>query len=136
MDLGFFCLQKERIFPGVHKIGASISVPRIADKNFTDTRIFLKCKRRGRSTGPAPSSSAPLETALRQSRNAVVSLLVHRAFVFGFLFWIGVLSLVMQHLLAVLFVTQGRLRAGPYLLGSQCFVWHLCVVIAPLGAYP
>ena len=27
---------------GVHKIGAVISGPRIADKNFTDTRIFLK----------------------------------------------------------------------------------------------
>ena len=26
---------------GVHKIGAAISGPRIADKNFTDTRIFL-----------------------------------------------------------------------------------------------
>ena len=37
---GFF-LQKERIFPGVHKIGAAISGPRIADTNFTDTRIFL-----------------------------------------------------------------------------------------------
>ena len=34
-------LQKERIFPGVHKIGAAISGPRIADTNFTDTRIFL-----------------------------------------------------------------------------------------------
>ena len=28
-------------FPGVHKIDAPISGPRIADKNFTDTRIFL-----------------------------------------------------------------------------------------------
>ena len=37
---GFF-LQKERIFPGVHKIGAAISGPRIADTNSTDTRIFL-----------------------------------------------------------------------------------------------
>ena len=37
---GFF-LQKERIFPGVHKIDAPISGPRIADKNFTDTRMFL-----------------------------------------------------------------------------------------------
>ena len=35
-------LQKERIFPGAHKIGAAISGPRIADMNFTDTRIFLK----------------------------------------------------------------------------------------------
>ena len=35
-------LQKDRIFPGVHKIGAAISGPRIADTNFTDTRIFLK----------------------------------------------------------------------------------------------
>ena len=34
-------LQKERIFPGVHKIGAAISGPRIADTNFMDTRIFL-----------------------------------------------------------------------------------------------
>ena len=32
-------LQKERIFPGVHKIDAPISGPRIADKNFTDTRL-------------------------------------------------------------------------------------------------
>ena len=93
-----------------------------------------RCGKFWGSNGPAPSSSASLETALRQSRNAVVSLLVNCAFVFGFLFWIGVLSLVMQHLLAVLSVTQGRLRAGPNLLGSQCFVWHLCVVIAPLGA--
>ena len=37
----WFFLQKERIFPGVHKIGAPISGPRIADTNFTDTRIFL-----------------------------------------------------------------------------------------------
>ena len=34
-------LQKEGIFPGVRKIGAAISGPRIADTNFTDTRIFL-----------------------------------------------------------------------------------------------
>ena len=38
-------LQKERIFPGVHKIGAAISGPRIADTNFTDTRIFLTTPR-------------------------------------------------------------------------------------------
>ena len=39
----WFFLQNGRIFPGVHKIGAAISGPRIADKNFTDTkRIFLK----------------------------------------------------------------------------------------------
>ena len=37
----WFFLQNGRIFPGVHKIGATISGPRIADKNFTDTRIFL-----------------------------------------------------------------------------------------------
>ena len=41
MDMGFF-LQRERIFPGIHKIGAAISGPRIADKRFTDTRAFLK----------------------------------------------------------------------------------------------
>ena len=39
--MGFFFLQKERIFPGVHEIDAPISSPRIADKHFTDTRIFL-----------------------------------------------------------------------------------------------
>ena len=39
MDMVF--LQNGRIFPGVHKIGAAISGPRIADKHFTDTRIFL-----------------------------------------------------------------------------------------------
>ena len=38
-------LQKERIFPGVHKIGAALSGPRIADTNFTDTRIFLTKRR-------------------------------------------------------------------------------------------
>ena len=27
-------MQEERIFPGAHKIGAAISGPRIADKNF------------------------------------------------------------------------------------------------------
>ena len=38
----WFFLQKEGIFPGVHKIGAAISGPRIADTNFMDTkRIFL-----------------------------------------------------------------------------------------------
>ena len=40
----WFFLQNGRIFPGVHKIGAAISGPRIADKNFTDTRIFLMTK--------------------------------------------------------------------------------------------
>ena len=38
-------LQKERIFLGAHEIGAAISGPRIADTNFTDTRIFLKLVR-------------------------------------------------------------------------------------------
>ena len=33
--------RTDAFFPGVHKIGAAISGPRIADKNFTDTRIFL-----------------------------------------------------------------------------------------------
>ena len=37
---GFSC-RKNAFFPGVHKIGAPISGPRIADTNFTDTkRIF------------------------------------------------------------------------------------------------
>ena len=37
---GFSC-RKNAFFPRVHKIGAPISGPRIADTNFTDTRIFL-----------------------------------------------------------------------------------------------
>ena len=41
MDMGFPA-ERTHFFPGVHKIGAAISVPRIADTNFTDTRIFLK----------------------------------------------------------------------------------------------
>ena len=41
MDMGFPC-RKNAIFPRAHKIGAAISGPRIADKNFMDTRIFLK----------------------------------------------------------------------------------------------
>ena len=36
-----FSCRKNAFFPGVHKIGAAISGPRIADTNFTDTRIFL-----------------------------------------------------------------------------------------------
>ena len=36
-----FSCRKNAFFPGVHKIGAPISGPRIADTNFTDTRIFL-----------------------------------------------------------------------------------------------
>ena len=36
-----FSCRKNAFFLGVHKIGAPISAPRIADKNFTDTRIFL-----------------------------------------------------------------------------------------------
>ena len=38
---GFSC-RENAFFPGVHKIGAAISGPRITDTNFTDTRIFLK----------------------------------------------------------------------------------------------
>ena len=41
---GFSC-RKNAIFPRVRKIGAAISGPRIADTNFTDTRIFLIVKR-------------------------------------------------------------------------------------------
>ena len=41
MDRVFSC-RMDAFFPGVHKIGAAISGPRIADTNFTDTRIFLK----------------------------------------------------------------------------------------------
>ena len=38
---GGFPAEKNAIFLGAHKIGAAISGPRIADTNFTDTRIFL-----------------------------------------------------------------------------------------------
>ena len=40
MDMAFPA-ERTQFFPGVHKIGAAISGPRIADTNFTDTRIFL-----------------------------------------------------------------------------------------------
>ena len=36
-----FSCRKKALFPGVHKIGAAISGPRMADNNFTDMRIFL-----------------------------------------------------------------------------------------------
>ena len=39
MDMGFF-LQKERIFPGAHKIGAAISGPRIAGQKFYGREDF------------------------------------------------------------------------------------------------
>ena len=45
-----FFLQKERIFPGAHEIDAPISGPRIADKNLTDTRIFLIVSNKKSST--------------------------------------------------------------------------------------
>ena len=44
----WFCLQKERIFPGAHKIGAAISGPRIAGRKFyghedlSEIGIFLR----------------------------------------------------------------------------------------------
>ena len=48
-----FPAERTRFFPGVHKIGAPISGPRIADTNFTDTkRIFLKKKSRIGFPGP------------------------------------------------------------------------------------
>ena len=51
-----FSCRKNAFFPGVHKIGAAISGPRIADTNFTDTGIFLTeillCGIVGRTTCP------------------------------------------------------------------------------------
>ena len=43
----WFSCRTDACFPGVHKIGAAISGPRITDKNFTDTRIFLREKLKG-----------------------------------------------------------------------------------------
>ena len=73
MDMGFF-LQKKRIFPGIHKIGAAFSGPRIADTNFTDTKkIFLivtllSCDRSmilQESTGPSgPKSPQNIKSLL------------------------------------------------------------------------
>ena len=39
MGMGFF-LQKERIFPGAHKIGTAISGPRIAGNKFDEHEDF------------------------------------------------------------------------------------------------
>ena len=41
-----FSCRKNAFFPGVHKIGAAISGPRIADTNFTDTGTFLICTKK------------------------------------------------------------------------------------------
>ena len=46
-----FSCRKNAFFPGVRKIGAAISGPRIADTNFTDTRIFLIFFHNERSAG-------------------------------------------------------------------------------------
>ena len=43
-------LQRKSIFPGVHKIDAPISGPRIADKNFTDTD-FSECWKLSKTHG-------------------------------------------------------------------------------------
>ena len=43
MDMEGFPAERTEIL-GAHKIGAAISGPRIADTNFTDTRIFLKIR--------------------------------------------------------------------------------------------
>ena len=39
MDM-VFPAERTHFLPGAHKIGAAIFGPRIADKNYTDTRIF------------------------------------------------------------------------------------------------
>ena len=41
MDM-VFPAERTHFFQAPHKIGAAISGPRIADKTFTDTRLFLK----------------------------------------------------------------------------------------------
>ena len=46
MDMEVSCRKNTEIL-GAHQIGAAISGPRIADKNFTDTRIFLNLLVRG-----------------------------------------------------------------------------------------
>ena len=51
---GFSC-RTDAFFPGVHKIGAAISGPRIADKHFTDTRIFLIRSRKHAQQTRAPT---------------------------------------------------------------------------------
>ena len=65
MDMGFSC-RKNAFFPGVHKIDAPISGPRIADNNFTDTRIFLILVSQHDQVGAIPPppflSVSPLES--------------------------------------------------------------------------
>ena len=58
MDMGFFFLQKERIFPGVHKIGAAMSGPRIADK-----KTFTDSARSDTAANANANSDAPREFA-------------------------------------------------------------------------
>ena len=56
-----FSCRKNAFFPGVHKIGAPISGPRIADTNFTDTRIFLifSCESQGPRNGGVSNGGLP-----------------------------------------------------------------------------
>ena len=58
MDMEVFLL-KERNIPGARKIGAPISCPRIADKKFTGTRIFLRIILRNYFPKNVMSISAP-----------------------------------------------------------------------------
>ena len=54
-----FSCRKNAFFPGVHNIGAAFFGPRIADTNFTDTRIFL-IKARPVQFGALPAAAEQL----------------------------------------------------------------------------
>ena len=57
-----FCCRKSAEILGVHKIGAAISGPRIADTNFTDTRIFLSKRSRAAKRGGFKRVGFPIWT--------------------------------------------------------------------------
>ena len=79
MDMEVF-LQKEGIFPGVRKIGAAISGPRIADTNFADTRIYLKYYHSSKywewKFGVSATVASPHQDPLKASDRACATLVV------------------------------------------------------------
>ena len=75
MDM-VFPAERTHFFPGVHKIGAPISGPRIADTNFTDTRIFLIEVLRDLPAPPLQGSDLPYLVRFNLAQAVVLDVLI------------------------------------------------------------